>query len=243
MLVGIVSALPAEAQSLIHKKPKARTSYCLSDEARLQLSGIGADRAAAAARELLQQGTVALLSWGIVGALSTDLASGDVVLPENILAQNGTSYSVDADWHEQVMQHLLQAMPCRIGSLFCSDCVIESPDRKRDLVRRTAAVAVDMESCAIAAVAKEAKVPFLAIRVVLDNAGQAIPRSAQAAVDVDGNAMYKQMLRSLLRHPGDLSAMIKLARALKKAQSTLKLLSSLLSPSFGYIDNRVAERY
>lgn len=243
MLVGIVSALPAEAQSLIHKKPEARTSYCLSDHARLQLSGIGADHAVVAARELLQQGSGALLSWGIVGALNADLASGDVVLPENILAENGSGFVVDTDWHEQVMQQLLPAMPCRIGSLFCSDSVIESPDTKKDLARRTAAVAVDMESCAIAAVAQEAGVPFLAIRVVLDSVGQTIPRSAQVAVDLDGNARHKQMLRSLLRHPGDLSAMIKLARALKKAQGTLKLLSSLLSPSFGYSNNRISERH
>lgn len=241
MLVGIVSALPAEAQSLIHKKPEARTFHRLSDDARLQLSGMGADHAAVAARELLQQGAGALLSWGIAGALSPDLASGDVVLPENILIENGPGFAVDADWHEQVMQQLLQAMPCRIGSLFCSDSVIESADAKKDLARRTAAVAVDMESCAIAAVAKEAGVPFLAIRVVLDSAGQAIPYSAQAAVDADGHAMHKQMLRSLLRHPGDLPAIIRLARALRKAQGTLKLLSGLLSPSFGYINNRVSE--
>ena len=71
----------------------------------------------------------------------------------------------------------------RSGRLLTSARSVGSVEDKAALFERTGAVAVDMESAAIAEVAEQHGLPFLAVRVVVDSAGDVLPAAVTAAAD------------------------------------------------------------
>ncbi len=188
--LGIVVATTAEARSLT-KHPLA------SGGALLQISGIGAKRAHLAARTLLEKGATSLLSWGSAGGLIPGLSPGSLVLPKNIIAADGSVYSVDATWHESLCTQLKGKVNLHEGSLAESMTVVTSPEEKATLFQQTGAIAVDMESAAVAAEAQKARVPFMAIRAVADPVGMTLPRSALTALDEFGRLRPLKLLKAI----------------------------------------------
>ncbi len=73
---------------------------------------------------------------------------------------------------------------------------LESPAAKRAAAAATHAVAVDMESTAVAAAAARARVPFVALRVVVDGLDDALPPGAETWIDEHGNRRMTAALRA-----------------------------------------------
>jgi adenosylhomocysteine nucleosidase len=218
--LGIVVATTAEARSLT-KHPLA------SGGALLQISGIGAKRAHLAARTLLEKGATSLLSWGTAGGLIPGLSPGSLVLPKNVIAADGSVYSVDAPWHETLCTHLKGKVKLHEDSLAESTTLVASPAEKATLSQQTGAIAVDMESAAVAAVAQKVPVPFLAIRAVADPVGMTLPQNALAALDEFGKLRPLRLLKALAKNPVELFALVRLARNFRVAQSTLVIVARL----------------
>jgi adenosylhomocysteine nucleosidase len=78
-----------------------------------------------------------------------------------------------------------------------------------------------MESAAVATEAKNAGVPFIAIRALADPAGMTVPQSALTALDELGGSRLVKLLKALARNPVELFALFQLARNFRAAQSTL----------------------
>jgi adenosylhomocysteine nucleosidase len=85
----------------------------------------------------------------------------------------------------------------------------------------------------VAQVAHQAGVPFMAIRVIADQAITTIPSSALSAVDAYGQLQVVPLITSLLAHPGELPALITLGRAFRAAQKTLSIVAKLAGPGLG----------
>ncbi len=85
-----------------------------------------------------------------------------------------------------------------------------------------------MESAAIAAVAARARVPFVALRVVVDAQGDALPAGAEKWIDARGNTRSAAALRALVR-PGDWPALWRLALRYRRANAVLGRLAQCVA--------------
>jgi adenosylhomocysteine nucleosidase len=218
---GIVVAMVAEAKALTGRSVAADGSIHLLKGNLIQLSGIGAIRASLSAKALVGKGIDALLSWGVAGGLVSKLVPGSLILPETIIAANRTVYPVDPSWHEHLCQRIREYVELHTEPLAESTMVLSCSGEKRSLSSQTGAIAADMESAAVAAVAQEAGVPFLAVRAVADPVGLAIPQIALAAVDIYGRLSLLKLIRGLVRHPEEMAALFLLSRNFRAAKNTL----------------------
>jgi adenosylhomocysteine nucleosidase len=211
--IGIVSALAAEARTLGPAAPHGVGLRQLADGALLAVSGIGESAAAAAARRLVLAGATALASFGMAGGLDPTLICGAVLLPEEVAASGGAGSQIAAsatsrDWRQRLHAALPASCIAGGGRLLTVDRPI-GRDAKADAWRRSRAAAVDMESAAIAEVAGQAGLPFIALRVIVDTAADELP-AAVIAASGGGRLRIGRLLPGLLRAPGDVAALIRL---------------------------------
>jgi adenosylhomocysteine nucleosidase len=98
---------------------------------------------------------------------------------------------------------------------------------KADLFKRLGTVAVDMESAAIGAVAEQHQLPFIAVRVVVDSAGDALPRAVTAAADNEGHLQIWRLIGALALAPNELAPLIRLARRYRAANRSLATIARM----------------
>ena len=219
--LGIVVAMTAEARTLVRKPIIAGELIHLSEGILVQLSGVGARRARGAAKNLLELGVSALLSWGCAGGLVPTLFPGSLVLPRMVIGNDQFSCSTDPTWHERLSNRLKGSLDFHQGPLAETVKVLKTSAEKRILSERTGAIAADMESGAVARMAQEAHVPFMTIRAIADSLDAAIPETSLAAVDEFGQLNSLKLLRGLISHPLELFPMIRLGFNFRSAQATL----------------------
>lgn len=195
----------------------------------VEVGGMGRIRAEAAATRLLDRGATALVSWGIAGGLEPGLASGTVVVPETVLGPQGESLHVDAAWRDRLLAVIGDRVSTSCGSMLHSDEVVASPGRKSELFERWRAVAVDMESVGVAQIARNAGVPWLAIRVVGDTADRELPKVVAEIADESGRLRARAVLGLALR-PGSWPALISLGRANAAAGRSMRRVWTLAGP-------------
>ena len=142
------------------------------------------------------------------------------------------------DWTRSILDAVPDAhhMP-----VFASDATIISVAEKQALWNATGAVAVDMESGHAAEVAAQYGLPFAVLRVVLDPAHRAIPASALAGARADGETDPLAVLKALLRRPGDLPGLLRLAGDTQKASQALLRSRQALGPFLGFFPLETAE--
>jgi hypothetical protein len=134
-------------------------------------------------------------------------------------------------WRATVLNRLASMTP-RDGALYSARDVISTATDKQAIAARAQAIAVDMESAGIAHAARRLNVPFLAIRIVLDEAQDALPRATADAVKPDGNLDLRGLMRGLAHNPRDIPALMVLGRKSSAAQARLKAVCEALKPDF-----------
>src|SRR3546814_8648617 len=124
---------------------------------RVVCAGASGMRAAALARELVEEGVKALLSFGIAGALVPDLDCGELIVAETVRGSDGRDYPCNGDWHRTLAARLSEAgLTHRSGALLGTSRVLRDAADKQAAHRDSGCLAVDMESGAVATVAAEA---------------------------------------------------------------------------------------
>jgi adenosylhomocysteine nucleosidase len=215
--VAIVAALDSECASL---RRDSNAPWQVTQ------SGPGGQRAAAAARRAVAAGARLLLSWGLAGGLGLALSPGVVVIPRRVLAHDGDVFDCDPAWHARVAS-LADELTTEVGDVLTVPAPLESPESKRAARERFRAVAVDMESAAIARVASEARVPFVALRVVFDGAADALPAGAEQWLDEDGRRRFAPALRAVAS-PSQWGGLVTLMRRYRVANRALDDLARAL---------------
>jgi adenosylhomocysteine nucleosidase len=190
-------------------------------------SGPGAQRAAGSAEQAVAAGAAALVSWGLVGGLTSSLAAGTVVVPERVVLAGGASYATDASWRAR-LEPLRGAFAVRGGTLLTVSSALESPAAKAAAAAEHAAVAVDMEAAAVAAVAQRAGVPFVALRVVVDTLDDRLPAGVDAWVDAFGRTRSGSVLRGLVS-PSEWPTLWRLGLRLRVARRVLDRLAMFVA--------------
>jgi len=102
---------------------------------------------------------------------------------------------------------------------------LASRAEKQDAHRRTGAVAVDTESYAVAEVAAAHDLPFLAVRVIVDTAGDEVPGALAGVVDARGRIDARRLLLALLSQPAAVGALLKLSRRYGAARMALRAVA------------------
>lgn len=232
-LVALIAALEMECASL-RRRLGAHARW------RIVQSGPGAARAGAAAAGALDAGAQALVSFGYAGALAHGLVPGTVLVPRRVVSLDGTAHAADERAHAKLAA-LSGEFTIDSGPLLTVPAALESPEAKRAAWRATAAVAVDMESGAIAAAAARAGVPFVALRVVIDAVDDALPRGAEQWIDEHGRRRVVPALRAVAA-VGQWRALLTLAKRYRVASRVLDRLGSALLARGLLADGAAAER-
>ncbi|HSR12833.1 MAG TPA: purine phosphorylase [Thermodesulfobacteriota bacterium] len=231
MVTGIVAALLPEARILSSDKFSGGQLVCLRPDVLVIISGIGAERARAAALRLIEKGAHALLSWGCAGGLAPHLLPGSVVIPEKIFGSDGSVYSCDESWTRRVCGKLQPSITVVRGALAETPLVLASRREKMNLGKR-GAVAVDMESASIARAAKEAGVPFIAIRAISDAVDADLPGCLAESVNEFGRVRPLALLKATASRPADIPKLIRTARNFGRAKAALSAVSARLAFNF-----------
>jgi adenosylhomocysteine nucleosidase len=198
--LGIVVGLAAEA----------RWAQPLGDVA---IGGGLPAGATAAAERLVAQGAGALLSFGLCGGLHPVLPPGTLLVPRQV--RDGSVY-FDTD----------PGLADQLGGwsadlLLAGRSMVVSAAEKAKLFATTRAAAVDLESGAVAHVAARRGVPFAVLRAVCDPAERDLPPAVLAALDQAGAVAVWRMLAQVAAKPGQVPALLRLARDSAAARRAL----------------------
>jgi adenosylhomocysteine nucleosidase len=218
--IGVIAALEAEARPLAqHTRSRARGNLrALPGGVMVCVSGMGLEAAARGARRLIESGCGALASWGLAGALDPALRPGTVVMPVSIHCEHEPPLAADPAWRAHVSALLPSAVG---GGLLTSRRALTTSAMKRTAFERTGAVAVDMESYAIAAVAAASRLPFLSVRVIVDTAEDEVPDVLADASDDSGHIAIGRLIARLIADPRRVGSLIRLAGRYRTARASL----------------------
>ncbi|MDI1230034.1 MAG: phosphorylase [Methylobacter sp.] len=229
MITGIIVALPEELSTLTSKKIDKGSSVFISDAIVLAYSGAGANNAQAASELLIAQGATRLISWGCAAALSEALKPGDLVLADNLIGSDNAQIVLHSAWHSNTKNLLSSTLKVHTGSLVESNTIVATTQDKKHLYAQTGAIALDMETVAIAKVARQNNLPFLAIRAIADPVSMDLPKAINHSLNNGGDIVLSKLLLYIARHPTELPGLIKLGLHFNAAKITLKLIASQLS--------------
>ena len=234
--LGIISALPAEAACLYNGKLNIGSPIEIQKDIFLCLSGMGYESASNAARKCLEIKVDALISWGVAGAIESSLNSGDLIFAESIIGQHKT-YQTTTEWNKKLLAYFQKNSTSVIsGDIASSKEICASVTDKKLLLDKTGAIAVDMESAAIAEIAKNNNLDFIVIRTIADKAATTIPEAVLNHTDNLGKPEILKFMLSCMSKPAQISDIAKLAKSYKMALKTLSnIASDLKSQNFFYV--------
>lgn len=215
--LGVVTGLAFEAQ-------------CLADLARevdlhVRVSGADSRRAKSESDALIAAGCTALLSFGIAGGLDPALSPGALVVATSVIDPAGRRLPASADWSDRLAARLGDA---RRGAIAGTDIMITQPPLKRRLHIDTHALAVDMESHAVAHAATTAGIPFAVLRAIADHAETRLPQWLSGVVKPDGSIRPFAVAAQIVLKPWEIGTLIGLGRANTQATAALRRAVSLL---------------
>jgi adenosylhomocysteine nucleosidase len=235
--LGVVAALAAEARALGPAVKRMGDVACLGDGTLVAVSGMGFAAAARAAARLIEAGAAELMSFGLAGGLDPALAAGSVVVPTEVISRHGGRCPTSEVWRERLTAAI--AGPVAGGMLLTSERAIDRVEDKAEAFRETGAAAVDMESLAVGEIAAARRLPFAAVRVIVDTAADALPRSVVEA-SRGGQVRIWRLLGGLALAPAELAALMRLAGRYRTANRSLAAAARAVLPARPEAGARVA---
>lgn len=171
----------------------------LLDQQRIVLlqTGPGPQRAEFGCRQLIAEHQPRwVVSAGFSGALQPELNLGDIVVANATSDPNGGVLEIDLKMPSDPAQGL------HVGRLLTIDHVARTTAEKSALGAATGALAVDMETHAVAQVCRELQVPFLAVRVISDDLRSELPPEAEGLLGGNGVVRLGAAAAALWKRPG-----------------------------------------
>jgi len=240
---GVVAALDLEARTLSPRTRRRDGLFEVGDGTLVAVSGMGRAAAAAAAGALVDAGATALVSWGLAGGLDPALQAGAICLPSMVVSWDGATFATDLHWREILTAAISGRLVVVNGKLLTSAAAIEDVAAKAAAFGETGAVAVDLESAGVAQFAVTNKLPFVAVRAIVDTAGDTIPRAVMAAGS-GGRVRLARLILGIAASPREIAPVMRLAKRYRAAARALRAVgrTGALAPlAFGAAHrNRIA---
>lgn len=232
MRIGLVAAMPEECRPLLRRvtgfrnagigRFRAWSFSAGSHDIRLIRSGMGVRHAAEAAAALVAAHRPDLLiSFGFGGAVRQGLATGDLVLATGLFRLEAGRLTrleePDRDFTDRAIRALeTQGVsgtfhPHR-GEFITTDRIENKGELAGLLPPDMGNPLLEMESGAVAWVASGARVPFMAIRAISDNAGEELDFSIADFTDRELNVSILRVLAVLAGKPRILPQLLRLSR-------------------------------
>lgn len=187
-------------------KPAVYAGTLGSTEIVATTTSMGTVAAAAAAERILDAGPFDhVVVVGIAGGVDPNFEIGDVFVPSAV---------IDGATGDEYRPHLLGDLEPG-GKLSTSDDFIVDEPRLAELSAK-GVVAVDMETAAIAAVCERRGTPWTAFRAISDRAIEGDAEMLSMA-NGDGSPNLAGAAKYILRHPGKLPFLFRLAQGATKA--------------------------
>jgi adenosylhomocysteine nucleosidase len=180
------------------------------------LGGVGGGTprgAADVAMRLIEEGARALVSFGLAGGLNPGLAPGALLVPERVVEGDNTYLCNPA-----LVAWLGGAT---IGTMLGGARIAVTAAEKAALFTASGADAIDLESGAVARVARAQGLPFAVLRAVADPAGRTLPPAALIALNQSGQIGFLRVLASVLRNPRQIPPLLALAKDAAAARRSL----------------------
>jgi adenosylhomocysteine nucleosidase len=203
-----------------------------SDDVRAVAGGGDGARLAQLIERLIAEGGQAIISFGLAAGLAPSLAPGTCLVGSEVV-HAGRAYRADAAWAAHIKKRLGIPEPVALAGV---DHPLTSALAKRTLNAETGAVAADMESYIVAQLATRHGLPFAVLRVIADPAERAIPPAALMGMRRDGGIDVLAVLGSLVKRPGQLPALLRLAADTRAAMAGLLRCHDLLGAGLGFRD-------
>lgn len=222
----VCSALGEEIRPLLERLEKGRRlggGWCEGEldgrRVLLGATGDGATRAEARLRRgLAATPCRAVLGIGFAGGLDPRLERGQIVVADEVGSPEGRVLGAASTWAALVGTRLGAPR----GRLLSAGRLVPDAAAKASLHgERGPALTVDLESFAWAQVASELGCPWLVVRVVFDDAGDAVPDYILEAQDLEGRVDRLRLVVGALRRPARLKALLRLGRASKRLSAEL----------------------
>jgi adenosylhomocysteine nucleosidase len=199
-------------------------------------TGLGIDRAAETARRALRAFATAdlVIATGLAGALNEDLQPGDLVLADRLILDREGPGSAPAaiaipPAALASFEAAMRAQPLEFttGTILTAARILKDGVAKRAAHARTGALAVDMESAAIAAEADRCGMRFACVRAVLDTVDEEIVGAELAGPD--GEVRPLAAAGFVLRNPTAVIGLARMMRSLNRATAALAAALQALS--------------
>jgi adenosylhomocysteine nucleosidase len=191
-------------------------------------SGAGQEAAARATDALITAHRPPwVISAGFAGGLCPEAKRHDVVMANSVTDTHGNRLGIDLKVDPA---SLAQIQGVHLGQLLTVDRIIRLPDEKRELGAKYRAMAVDMESFAVAEVCRRQHVRFLAVRIINDSVEEALPADVERMLDQKTRAArIGAAAGALWKRPGSIKDMFKLKEnALVASDRLAKFLVSTI---------------
>ncbi len=226
--LGMVVALPSEARAMLgkrqwlHSGDLAQCSCGGSEDVNILWvrCGVGTEKASRAAAFLVEQGVTHLGIAGVSGGLDPDLGSGQLVLASEIVDEGGKRWQV-APAFKRIMTACF-GRKIRNGSILTTAAPLLTDVQKKLWFERTKALAVDMESAAVAQVASAAGLPFFALRAICDEAARSVPAALFDLVDDMGRPRPIKLIGSLIKQPSLIPVLMRMQGDFSRALRALR---------------------
>lgn len=237
-MIGIVTAMPEERMALL--KPVHNVTRSICDGARLYCGtlagreiclvegGIGTSNAARATQALIDacKPTI-LVSAGFCGAVRPGPATGDLVLCSRLLtADHHQVQELVLPGSQQAAARLaaeLQRFGLRAwqGSFITTRGITSKSALSARLPEDMAHPALEMESAAVALAANNARIPFIGLRAVSDDASEELAFSMDDICAANGQVAIRRVMWLLARRPWLVAQFLRLAVGSAKAGKSL----------------------
>jgi adenosylhomocysteine nucleosidase len=205
--------------------PTGREARAIGGRARIVVTGT------AGAPDLLREAIAeqrpgVIVIAGFCGALDPSLRPGAIIIsrmaamagsPE-LLPEKGLIDAVRDEFHRRKTTFVY-------SRILTTDTAIASKQRKLDVWNEYGAAGVDMETYPLAAAANDAGIPWVAVRVVVDDASQALPASLGEWRE-DGDE--REALKQAIRRPLEWRAYGRLGLAYRSASRALPRAAAIM---------------
>lgn len=224
--IGIVCALPMEVTEFLSRCQRVRTYHGedfvfrggMYDGIRIVVveAGTGRSRAIRATRALCEAHHPGwVLSCGYAGALAPQVHKGDIVVPDRFLAQDAEEIRIDLSMASDPARRL------HVGPLLTVDAIVRKAEDKLALGQQTTAIAVDMETHAVARQCKLTHHRFLAVRVITDDTRSDLPEEVLSLMGATGATRFGAVVGALWKRPSSAQDMLKLREDADRASKNL----------------------
>ncbi len=224
--IGLVCALAIEVDPLLKRCAKVRKytggKFTFRggryDDIRLAFvqSGMGFAKAREASKLLIDAHTPDwVLSIGFSGGLLPEMKVGDLVMANSIVDTHGNELNVDlkmADDRENGMY---------VGRLVNTDAIVRSVVEKKALAETHQAIAVDLESLAVAQMCQETGTRFMAVRVISDDLSADLPPEVMSVIGASGAMRVGSAIGSLWKRPSSIKDLWRLREYAHQAAERL----------------------